>query len=121
MPGNVSELTQFFEEMEYLLIKGRIVHFFPEGELKPYDTSLRSFKKGAFHLAAQARVPVIPISIAFKPPKGISKLYRRKPVMAVHIGEPIFPAAADPKQDQDIRMELARSRMSGTISKASGQ
>jgi 1-acyl-sn-glycerol-3-phosphate acyltransferase len=121
VPGNVSELTQFFEEMEYLLIKGRIVHFFPEGELKPYDTSLRSFKKGAFHLAAQARVPVIPISIAFKPPKGISKLYRRKPVMAVHIGEPIFPAAADPKQDQDIRMELARSRMSGTISKASGQ
>jgi len=118
VPGNVSELTQFFEEMEYLLIKGRIVHFFPEGELRPYDTRLGSFKKGAFHLAAQARVPVIPISIAFR---RISKLYRRKPVMAVHIGEPIFPAAADPKQDQDIRMELARSRMSGTISRASGQ
>ena len=118
VPGNMSELAQFFEEMEFLLMKGRIVHFFPEGNLNPYDTSLRRFKKGAFHLAAQARVPVIPISIAFKPPNCIQKLYRRKPTMVVHVGDPILPAAADPQTDLRIRMEQAQRQMHSVISKA---
>lgn len=118
MPGNMSELIEFFEEMEFLLMKGRIVHFFPEGELKPYDTGLRSFKRGAFHLAAHARVPVVPISIAFKPPRGIHRLYRRKPTMVVHIGEPLLPAALNPQKDLLIRMELARRQMNGVISRA---
>ncbi len=62
-----SGLPLFFSEMELFLAKGRIVHFFPEGELKPYDTSLRDFKRGAFHLAAQARVPVVPAVDPFHP------------------------------------------------------
>ena len=122
VPGNMSELTQFFDEMEFLLMKGRLVHFFPEGDLTPYDTSLRSFKKGAFHLAAQARVPVIPISITFKPLNCIQKLYRRKPTMVVHIGVPIPPVAADPQKDLRIRMEMTQRQMRSVISKvASGE
>ncbi len=121
IPGNLAELKQFFDEMEFLLVKRRIVHIFPEGELNPYDTNLRQFKKGAFHLAAQARVPVVPISISFCPPKGLHKLCRRKPVMVLHIGEPIYPAAADPQEDLEIRMELAKMQMSSQISKASGE
>ncbi len=118
IPGSMSELTQFFDEMEFLLMKRRIVHIFPEGELKPYDTGLRHFKKGAFHLAAHARVPVLPISISFQPPRGIHKLYRHKPVMTVNIGEPIFPAEIDPQKDLHIRMELAQKQMNDLISKA---
>jgi len=40
------ELKAFFDEMEFLLMKNCIVHFFPEGELRPYDTGLQNFKKG---------------------------------------------------------------------------
>jgi len=115
IPGNVTELKHFFAEMEYLLMKGRIVHFFPEGELKPYDTGLRTFKKGAFYLAAQARVPIIPITIAFKQPKGIAKLYRRKPTMVVHIGEPVPPVSVDLKTDQRIRSEIIQTQMNDII------
>ncbi len=118
IPGNMTELMQFFDEMEFLLVKKRIVHIFPEGELKPYDTNLRQFKKGAFHLAAQARVPVVPISISFRQPKGIHKLYRRKPVMVLHIGEPIYPAAVDPLKDLQIRMELVKRQMNDIITVA---
>jgi 1-acyl-sn-glycerol-3-phosphate acyltransferase len=118
VPGNMAELAQFFDEMELLLVKGRIVHFFPEGELKPYDTGLRTFKKGAFHLAARARVPVVPLSIAFRAPKGIRRLYQRKLVMTIHVGEPILPAAADLQKDLRIRMELARKQMSDRIAEA---
>lgn len=111
LPDNVKGLKQFFEEMEFLLINGRVIHFFPEGELIPYDTELRDFKKGAFHLAAQARVPVIPMSISFCEPRGLRRLIRKKPVMVLHIGKPIKPVSTDCKSDTIIRMTAARKQM----------
>ncbi|NLN40827.1 MAG: glycosyltransferase [Clostridiales bacterium] len=115
IPGNMTELKQFFNEMEYLLMKGRIVHFFPEGELIPYDTGLRTFRKGAFYLAAQARVPIVPISITFKLPKGIAKLYRKKPTMVVHIGEPVPPVSIDLRTDLRTRTEIIQTHMNDVI------
>ena len=87
IPESLSEVNTFFNELEFLLIKNHIVHFFPEGVLRPYDTDLISFRKGAFHLAAQARVPIVPMLITFDPPKGLYKLIRKKPVMTLHVGE----------------------------------
>lgn len=118
VPRTPSGLPQFFSELELFLAKGRVVHFFPEGELKPYDTSLRDFKRGAFHLAAQARVPVVPLSIRFTPPTGVRRLVRRKPTMVIVIGEPIVPTMTDPRSDRRIRMEVARRRMHDLITRA---
>ena len=118
VPPTAGGLPRFFSEMELLLAKGRIVHFFPEGDLKPYDTSLRDFKRGAFHLAAQARVPVVPLSIRFTPPAGVGRLFRRKPTMVLVIGEPIVPTMTDPHNDRRIRMDLARRRMHDLITRA---
>ncbi|NLM21983.1 MAG: glycosyltransferase [Peptococcaceae bacterium] len=111
IPDSIMELKTFFDEMEFLLMKNNIVHFFPEGELKPYDTSLRNFKKGAFHLAAQAQVPIVPILITFESPKGLGKIIRKKPVMRLHIGKPIYPIATDLKIDSKLRMEAVREQM----------
>jgi 1-acyl-sn-glycerol-3-phosphate acyltransferase len=118
MPLTPSGLPLFFSELQLFLAKGRMVHFFPEGELKPYYTGLRDFKQGAFHLAAQARVPVVPLSIRFTPPTGLRRLFSRKPTMVLVIGEPIVPATTDPRDDRRARMELARSRMHDVISRA---
>lgn len=118
VPRTAAEVPLFFSEMELLLAQGRIVHFFPEGELKPYDTTLRDFKRGAFHLAAQARVPVVPLSIRFTAPTGLGRLFRRKFTMVVVIGEPIVPTMTDPRSDRNIRMELARRRMHDLITRA---
>jgi 1,2-diacylglycerol 3-alpha-glucosyltransferase len=117
VPRTPSGLPLFFSEMELFLAKGRIVHFFPEGELNPYDTSLRDFKRGAFHLAAQARVPVVPLSIRFTPPTGVRRMFRRKPTMVIVLGEPIAPTMTDPRSDRRIRMELARRRMHDLITR----
>ncbi|HPT78587.1 MAG TPA: glycosyltransferase [Candidatus Atribacteria bacterium] len=111
IPDSIMELRTFFDEMEFLLMNNCIVHFFPEGELKPYDTSLRDFKKGAFYLAAQARVPIVPMLITFEAPKGLMKLIRKKPVMRLHIGKPIYPIAADLETDSELRMQAARKQM----------
>jgi 1,2-diacylglycerol 3-alpha-glucosyltransferase len=118
VPPTPAGLPSFFSEMELLLAQGRIVHFFPEGELKPYDTSLRDFKQGAFHLAAQARVPVVPLSIRFTPPTGLRRLVRRRPTMVIVIGEPIAPTLTDPRSDRRLLMELARRRMHDQITRA---
>ena len=115
IPDNLDELNSFFEEMEFLLMQGKLVHFFPEGELKHYDTSLRDFKKGAFHLAAQARVPIVPMSISFKEPDGFQRLYRRKPTMVLNIGEVIYPLEADWKKDMEIRQEKSRKQMEAML------
>lgn len=119
VPGTPAGLSRFFSEMELMLARGRIVHFFPEGELEPYATSLRDFKRGAFHLAAQARVPVLPLSIRFTAPAGLRRVVGRKPAMVVVIGEPIVPTVADPRSDRRIRMELARRRMRSALEVAS--
>ncbi|NLY17532.1 MAG: hypothetical protein GX045_00895 [Clostridiaceae bacterium] len=92
--------------MEFLLRKNHIVHFFPEGIVKPYYTGLRSFKKGAFHLAALANVPIVPMLITFEPPNRIYKLIRKKPVMTLHIGKPINPMDTEPKTDAQLRMKI---------------
>jgi 1-acyl-sn-glycerol-3-phosphate acyltransferase len=118
VPRAPSGLPLFFSEMELFLAKGRIVHFFPEGELQPYETSLRDFKRGAFHLAAQARVPIVPLSIRFTPPAGVGRLFRRKPTMVIVLGDPIVPTTTDPRNDRRIRMELARRRMHDLITPA---
>ncbi|GAA2336433.1 glycosyltransferase [Dactylosporangium salmoneum] len=118
VPRTAAGLPAFFSELELFLAQGRIVHFFPEGELRPYDTGLRDFKRGAFHLAAQARVPVLPLSIRFTPPSGAGRLFRRKPTMVIVIGEPIVPTTTDPRNDRRIRMELARRRMHDVITRA---
>lgn len=111
IPENIAELKTFFDEMEFLLMRNYIVHFFPEGELKPYDTVLREFKKGAFYLAARARVPIVPMRITFESPKGLLKLIRKKPVMRLHIGKPIYPVATDLDTDFRLRMKAAREQM----------
>jgi len=111
VPRSPHGLDNFFDEMEVSLTNGRIVHFFPEGDLKPYNTDLCSFKKGAFYLAARARVPVVPMTISFCKPRGLYRLYKRKPAMRMRVGKPIYPVSADVREDERIRMQMARSQM----------
>jgi len=115
VPLTPAGLPLFFSELQLFLAQGRMVHFFPEGELEPYHPGLRDFKQGAFHLAAQARVPVVPLSIRFTPPSRPRRLFSRKPTMVLVIGEPIVPATTDPRSDRRIRLQLARSRMHEVI------
>lgn len=118
VPPTPAGLVRFLSEMEILLAQGRVVHFFPEGELQLYDTGLRDFKPGAFHLAARARVPVVPMAIRFSPPAGFGRVVRRRPTMVIAAGEPVVAATADARGERRALMELARRRMSGLITSA---
>lgn len=118
VPEKMFDMKLFFDEMEMRLLMGEIVHFFPEGHLVPYDTSLRNFKSGAFRLAAKARVPIVPLTISFSSPKGIYRLIRKKPVMRLKISEPLYPTDADVKQDMRRRLKLARRKMETSLTQS---
>ncbi|MDR1953726.1 MAG: glycosyltransferase [Clostridiales Family XIII bacterium] len=111
VPERNREIDIFFDAMEIELHKGRIVHFFPEGHLEPYSERLRDFKRGAFRLAARARVPIIPLSIGFEKPRGVYALLRKKPVMCLYIGAPIRPLSPDVRQDEAERLQRVRAFM----------
>jgi len=111
LPRNHSEKGLFFDELAMYILRGRSVHVFPEGDLIPYNTRLRSFKKGAFRLAAETGTRIVPVAVAFTPAKGLASFFRRKPLMRVHIGQPILPSGLPVQEDMRQRMEAAYAQM----------
>jgi len=98
---------------------GLSVFMFPEGTRSP-TFEIRDFKKGAFALAVQARVPIVPVII-----EGTQKVLPTKKLLIysepvqVHVLPPVALPAAVPateeeqKQERDRLMGQARETMVG--------
>lgn len=89
IPKSIENKKYFIKAVDELLQKNKIVHVYPEAALWPYCNKLRHFKKGAFDFAIRNNVPVIPIIIKFRKPKGIRKLFKRKKDVTLKILEPV--------------------------------
>ncbi|MDR2822538.1 MAG: glycosyltransferase [Acholeplasmatales bacterium] len=96
IPLSKEESNVFFLELSSKLQKGELVHIFPEGELVAYDKELRPFRKGAFYLAYNAKVPIIPMIITYRYRKNKDK----KPKITLIVSEPIYPNYKLLKDDQ---------------------
>ncbi len=91
IPTKVEEKKKFYENIANLLNEGETVHIYPEGELRLYDQELLEFKKGAFAMAVESNVPVIPSVILTRKPQGIYKYIKSKPLITHVVLEPIYP------------------------------
>src|SRR5207237_9648229 len=75
--------------------KGISLVVFPEGTLRRH-TGLMPFRAGAFQVAAQAGVPVVPVSL-----RGVRSLlrdetwYPRRVPVAASFGAPVHPDGSD--------------------------
>ena len=88
--------------MKKALSRGKHIHFYPEGALEEYCAELRPFKKGAFHLAVEKNVPVIPLVITYRKPRGLLRLFRKAPCFSIEIGKPIRSNRCnDPKAETE--------------------
>ena len=90
IPKGVKNKERMVKEISNLLKDKKFVHFYPEAILYPYCNKIRHFKNGAFDLAIKNDVPVVPIVIKFRQPKGIRKILKRKKDATLKILEPIY-------------------------------
>ena len=82
---------RFKRAMEEVLESEQWLHFFPEGSMWYYYPDIRPLKPTVFKYAVRYDKPVIPMAMSFRPRKGIWKLLGRKPLVDMHVGEPLFP------------------------------
>ncbi len=94
IPETPKALGAFMEAMIREVHRGRLVHFYPEASLWPWHDELRPFKNGAFRLAVESEAPVIPMVFKYREPSPLVKKLRKKPVVTLQIGKPVYPSAA---------------------------
>ncbi|MCL2557673.1 MAG: 1-acyl-sn-glycerol-3-phosphate acyltransferase [Treponema sp.] len=72
----------------------RYLHFYPEGECFLYNQDIKEFKSGAFRIAAELGIPVIPLVTVFSPGlfRPRSLLGRNAPLETLVVMEPVDPA-----------------------------
>ena len=71
------------------------LHFYPEGECYLYNQQIREFKSGAFKIAAELDLPVVPLVTVFSegPFKPWSFWGRSLPLETLVVLEPVYPSA----------------------------
>ena len=88
--GNIHAMIRFKRAMEQVVENGKWLHFFPEGSMWLFYPDIRPLKKAVFQCAVRYDKPIIPISMSFRPRRGLLKLFGNKPTVDLHIGEPIW-------------------------------
>jgi len=72
----------------------RYLHFYPEGECFLYNQKIRPFQSGAFRIAADLDIPVVPLVTVFS--NGLFKPWsfwgRSLPVETMVVLEPVYPS-----------------------------
>ena len=87
---SLRSMIKFKKAMEEVLESKKWMHVFPEGSLWFYYPDIRPLKRAAFDYAVKYDRPIIPMSMSFRPRKGIWKLLGKKPLVDLHVGEPLF-------------------------------
>jgi len=102
-----SQMKYLFSEMNAALAGGKAVQMYPESVLMPYCDTLRAFKRGAFYMAAEADVPVLPMVFTFRKPRGLLGRIRKKPFVTLRILPAIYPDSNLKKEQKSIRLRDA--------------
>jgi len=65
LPPGMSGIKRILKASPDLFRFRRFLHFYPEGECYLYNQEIREFKSGAFFVAAELNIPVIPLVTVF--------------------------------------------------------
>lgn len=89
--NDMRAMKKFKAAMEDVFEHGRWMHFFPEGSMWFFYPDIRPLKKAVFNYAVRYNRPIIPITMSFRPRTGITRLFSKKPMVNLHVAEPLFP------------------------------
>lgn len=101
---NMRAMRKFNGAIEEVLENGKWLHFFPEGSLWFFYPDIRPLKKAVFSYAVKYNKPVLPITMSFRPRKGIMKLFGKSPRVDLHIGEPLYPDTSLPRREAEKKL-----------------
>lgn len=109
------KIHETYENAREILQEGTSLVVFPEGA-RTYTGHMGSFKKGAFQLADELQLPVVPVTIdgsfdILPRTKGVSFVCRHKLCMTIH--RPIMPKGKGPENIKETMDEAYRVVMSG--------
>ncbi|MGN0625897.1 MAG: lysophospholipid acyltransferase family protein [Oscillospiraceae bacterium] len=104
IPRQPRLLPGFKESIHKALRNGDYIVIYPEGELNPYCQKLRPFQNSAFSFAADTAVPILPLCITYRAPKGLFRI-KKRPCMDIQALEPIWPDANLPRRERISRMK----------------
>ncbi len=106
--SNLNKAMRSLDKAGAKIREGNPVILFPEGT-RSKDGRLRPFKKGAFHLALKAGVPIVPVTIQGSFDKLRPNSLRIRPgLVQVHFGETIDTAVYDENQIGELKDLLER-------------
>ena len=88
--GDIHSMIAFKHGMDKVVESGRWLHVFPEGSLWYFYPDIRPLKIAVFTYAVKYSKPLIPISMSFRPRRGINKLFGKGPCVDLHVAEPIY-------------------------------
>ncbi len=111
--SSVAGVKRTMRNAEDLLRHGMSLVVFPEGA-RTYNGRMRPFKKGAFMLAREFNLPVVPLTIdgAFKVMPRFKKL-PRPGTIRLTIHKPIMPPEGG--YDQTVLMEQTREAIASSL------
>jgi 1-acyl-sn-glycerol-3-phosphate acyltransferase len=108
----------------------KFLHFYPEGECFIYNQEIKKFKTGAFRIAAELDIPVLPFVTVFS--NGYFRPWsfwgRSRPVETLVVLEPEYPSNYIKRNEngdispESIRVfsETVRQKMQAEIEKRTG-
>lgn len=115
IPEKVEAKKAFYDAIDELLQKGKTVHFYPEAAMRPYDTKIRNFKRGAFRIAVKNNVPIVPIVYNYTEVTGIRALFKEKPFINAKVLPAIYPDSTLPEPEA---IEKLKNEVHDTMQKA---
>ena len=101
---SMKAMVKFSRAMDEVLESGKWLHVYPEGSLWFYYPDIRPLKKAVFGYAVKYQKPLIPITMSFRPRRGIMKLLGRKPLVDLHIGEPLYADTTLSKREAERKL-----------------
>ena len=79
LPEDLKNLARFQRAMkDFLMRTHKKLHVFPEGEIAPYSRELRAFGNGAFRIALDSGVPVVPMVFVSPAPGRVELMVGRR-------------------------------------------
>ena len=108
--GDIHAMISFKKGIDEVVESGRWLHVYPEGSLWYFYPDIRPLKPAAFRYAVKYDKPLIPISMSFRPRKGIRRIFGKGPFVDLHVAEPLYADKTLSPSDaaEELRREAYR-------------